>query len=72
MFLDYQVKNPKHVVDVNEPLFTYLHPCKPCPSMDEIRDPESEDILTWPDCELAYPFLFPCAWRREVLDRVLS
>jgi hypothetical protein len=45
------------------PVFTYLRPCGPCPS-DHGTDPESEDILTYPDFSEVKDD-FTCAWRKK-------
>lgn len=51
-------------VKVDEtPKFTWLYPCKPCPSHWYPGDPESRDVLS---CgrEEAEKYSFQCAWRK--------
>lgn len=47
----------------SRPNLTYLKACKPCPSTKG-TDPESEDILTWPDGTEGKDD-FTCAWRKR-------
>ena len=41
--------------------------CKPCPSNQNVTDPECEDIKTLPKEEIAREYLFVCAWRNSKL-----
>lgn len=47
--------------DYTTPTFTWINPCKECPSHWYPTDPLSRDILK--DRECSKEHLFACAWR---------
>ena len=47
------------------PLYTWMKPCRDCPTAQWPHDPESEMLASLPTLEERMEHTFPCAWRPD-------